>query len=296
MIVIPPFYRDEEAIQHLKEKSAEFLESDNCNKAAKAAGRLPNIVMLYIDTISRPNLFRSLPNTIKFLEDFAAQSERPEFPATISQFLRIHAYVHHTKQNSRGMFTGSQNLTKLPFIWEDLKRAGYITMIADNSCVEWARKYGGRSSQPDISPNAVWCHKDYTRDPTVDYNLLKGSNSVKTRCISGKRTDEIMFEYGKTFDTQFHDVPRFSLLKFTEGHEITTRVITLIDDNLTDYLRSIDYNNTVVFLLSDHGNHMGYLSFLSTLYSFHVESVLPGLFIMAPKWYTHSSLVTNHLE
>lgn len=296
LIVIPPLYRDEEFVDILKKKNKEFIESENSNRAARSAGRTPNILMLYIDTISRPNLFRSLPKTIKFLEDFAKKSESPNFPATISQFLRIHAYVHHTEPNSRGMFTGTQNMSSLPFIWEDLKRAGYATFIADNSCVEWARKYGGRSSQPDFSPNSVWCHKDYTRDPDTDYNLLKGPNSVKTRCISGLRTDELMFGFAETFDKQYADVPRFSLLKFTEGHEVTTRVVTLIDDNLTYYLENVDYNNTVVFLLSDHGNHMGYLSFISALYSFHLESILPGLFIMAPKWITQSPLTNNHLE
>lgn len=297
LLVVPPFYRDEEYVSELKRANKAFLASESSNRITSSVGKSPNIVMLYIDTISRPNLFRSLPKTIRFLEEFAENSEKADFPATISQFLRIHAFVHHTEPNSRGMFTGSQNLTALPFIWEELRgRAGYATMIADNSCVEWARKYGGRSSQPDFSPNSVWCHGDYTMDPNVDYSLLKGPNSIKTRCISGMRTDEIMFEFAKTFDRTFEDVPKFSLLKFTEGHEITTRVVTLIDDDLTEYLKGVDYNNTVVFLLSDHGNHMGYLSFVSFLYSFHVESILPGLFVMAPKWMTQNQLVSNHLE
>lgn len=267
-VVIPPF-----------QLNTTLLEESEA--AAQATGKRPrvSIVMIYLDAVSRPAMHRSLPKSMKFLESLA---QDPKSPASVHQFLRAHSYVHNTAPNSRGMFTGTQYTSTKPYLWESLKEAGYITMIVDNTCVEWAVKYGGRSSQPDIAPNAIWCHDDYTIVTDDDYNFVKGTSSIVRRCLLGNQTDELGFQFQKNFERTYRDQSRFSLLKFTEGHEISTSVIMTVDDGLEDYLRSVDFNSTVVMLLSDHGNHMGFL--LKAFYSFYVESYLPGLFLVTPKW------------
>lgn len=113
-----------------------------------------------------------------------------------------------------------------------------------------------------------------------------GPFALKARCMYGKHVHQWVLDYFAKFWRSYADVPRFGIAAFIEGHEGTGEVINLVDTDLASFLRDadlIDYNSTVVFLVSDHGHHM------SLWWTLHAESAvrenaLPLLHMIAPNW------------
>jgi hypothetical protein len=113
-----------------------------------------------------------------------------------------------------------------------------------------------------------------------------GPFALKARCMYGKHVHQWVLDYFAKFWRSYVDVPRFGIAAFIEGHEGTGEVINLVDTDLASFLRDadlIDYNSTVVFLVSDHGHHM------SLWWTMHAESAvkenaLPLLHMIAPNW------------
>lgn len=55
---------------------------------------------------------------------------------------------------------------------------------------------------------------------------------------------------------------------FNEGHEGTGEVIGLVDEDLVEFMEEIDYENSIVFIVSDHGLHM------NIMFAFREQSVI----------------------
>ena len=65
-----------------------------------------------------------------------------------------------------------------------------------------------------------------------------------------------MKKFLKKYDNS--ERPWFAWMQFTEAHGPSMNQARFVDKDLAHFLRNdINYNNTVVVLLSDHGLHMG---------------------------------------
>jgi len=93
-----------------------------------------------------------------------------------------------------------------------------------------------------------------------------------------------MFDYLKKFSKSYEDVPKFILASFIEAHESTGDVIKLVDKDFAEYLTTINFNDTAVFIVSDHGLHSG-LNFMLDTYSARIENSLALFYLLLPNWY-----------
>ncbi|KAH3764368.1 type I phosphodiesterase/nucleotide pyrophosphatase [Pelomyxa schiedti] len=242
------------------------------------AGAVPNIIFVFVDAVSRSAWHRKFSSTLAFLEGLKNSPN-----AEVFQFLRFHSIAHKTRDNSRAMFTGN---IEDPFatIWE-LIDDKYVTGIVDNTCHEWSANYlFGRSSIADHRLNSLWCTPEYNGNGRMEsYNLLRGPWSAQRRCIAGQLVHDLAFKYANLFLDAYKDQQKFLLLKFTEGHEPTGMIVGMLDDPLATFLSTLDFNTTALIMVSDHGLHMG------PLFSFgltsQLESLLPGWFMVLPKWW-----------
>jgi len=93
-----------------------------------------NILLIYIDAMSRRQFFRSLPKTKKLMEKLHKSGKMH-----LNQFFRYGVVGYNTYANSLGLFAGVQ-ITKgkrgLP-IWEDYRNNGYVSGEADDQCEDW---------------------------------------------------------------------------------------------------------------------------------------------------------------
>ena len=102
-----------------------------------------------------------------------------------------------------------------------------------------------------------------------------------------------MLRYLDQFWNNYRDVPKFAVAAFTEGHEGTSEVVGLLDEDIYQTLSnsSLSLNDTIVLmgeyflynavcqcpyacLVSDHGLHMGLYFGLQTE-SALLENALP---------------------
>lgn len=153
-----------------------------------------------------------------------------------------------------------------------------------------------------------------------------GSTSIKPHCLSGSHLSWHMMDWLDAFmDTYYKQQRKFFVSGvFLEGHEGRTRqrnfgllcmsqpdsvclcclfigsteVIATLDERYSKFLdpatSRIDYNKTAVFLMADHGLHMGlnYIFFDNA----HVEEVQPFSAVILPAWYLrkHGSKMTEN--
>lgn len=157
--------------------------------SSQPMNRVPkNVLVLFLDAVSRQGFYRNFPQTMQVLERLQVQGK-----TEVTQFFRYMAIGHSTRNNARAMFTGNNSVTKRATVWETISPY-YLTTIVDNSCVEWAKKYLGRNSIPDLSLNAPWCMVEYNGNRSDTYELLTGPWSIQRRCLCGRPVHEYSFE------------------------------------------------------------------------------------------------------
>lgn len=99
--------------------------------------------------------------------------------------------------------------------------------------------------------------------------MNKGNCAIFRRCLYGLDTFDYLFNYSKLFWRTYNGSRRFLRFQSQYSHEATGELINLMDGPLTKFLDDLmvsgDLNDTILFLFSDHGNHMAiHLSLLPT--------------------------------
>jgi len=169
-------------------------------------------------------------------------------------------------------------------MWDTFYDTGFVTATADDSCLDWSAKYQKQHTyKVDHQFASPFCLPE-VHPLENPHGNMKGPFSILRRCLTGKYVHTYVFNYLQQFLYNYHDVPKFAFAAFNEGHEGTGDVIGLVDDDLVEFLEILDYNNTALFLVSDHGLHM------HPLFAFGAQSTVQenafALLITAfPNWF-----------
>lgn len=85
-----------------------------------------NVLILYIDNLSRNNFLRKLPKTSEWLTQFV---DAPENPFELFQFFRYTSVDPHTRLNNNAMYFGEIGPVKNTSnnVFEQFSKNGYIT-------------------------------------------------------------------------------------------------------------------------------------------------------------------------
>ena len=234
---------------------------------------LLNVVTLFIDSVSRAQFHRRLPRTKKVLEAIATAQDSK---ADLYEFERYHAVGFNTLPNTRALWAGLDekdgNVTGPP-IWEQYRKAGYVTARADPMCQDWEMYYEGARRQGEVVRAASEAALDHEYiaplcfPPTLPVGKhmsgnFAGSTSIKARCVSDTHVGWHLLDWGSDFIRHYDGKRPFYLNEaFMEGHEGSMEVLRTLDSRLAALLdpatSPIDFETTVVVLISDHGPLMG---------------------------------------
>ena len=85
-----------------------------------------NVLIIYIDNVSRSHFFRRMPKTIAFLEQFYS-NEDSEFD--IAQFFRYHSSYFNTLRSNNALFYGQNEFITDPetSVFDAFAQNGYMT-------------------------------------------------------------------------------------------------------------------------------------------------------------------------
>jgi hypothetical protein len=242
-----------------------------------------NLIVFQIDTLSRAHFMRRMKKTVKKLEKLNKTQDFEVF-----QMFRLSTIGYNTEINTKALYTGSQfrsSRSGRP-IWDIFKEQGNCVLYLNGFCEDWTSRFLKKMpSGMDYFMFQPWCHPEYT-PVNKTFSNFDGVNSMRRRCINGKKVHERLFEYLKDFWKTHSDYGKMVLSPLQESHEASMDVISTLDPGMSDFLdwleSSNELNNTVVLITSDHGAHMSLYYVFSEIGK--LEHKLPGMFFIFPKW------------
>ena len=237
-----------------------------------------NILILYIDSVSRINALRQLKKTINFFNKFISYKggNNKKFPNEkfrSFQFFKYHAFDGHTTENFPKLFYGNDKSAKdLVRINKYIKENGFVTCFSADYCAKDVTRSGH-----DLSKDELYDHQLVLCDPN-----LPDFNSLRKRCLYGKLNSYHLYEYTNQFWRKYPNNKKFALITSLDGHEGTLEIIKYTDEVIYDFLNSLYNDNllkdSTIILMSDHGCTMPSVYYLYDFYK--IEGRLPMLYMI----------------
>ena len=233
------------------------------------------IYLLVLESLSRQNFFRSLPQTSRFLQSLPREN-LSLFDFSLSNTINI-----KTKANMMPILYGksfsdveseikilnTENTTTSPAytelqekysIWRYLSRLGYITMFSFDTIYDFLSTNTGKYLSVDVKFLNFW----KAGKKVFGYDDF----SPKQRCFGNKDSHWFGLEYARQYLETYEGHHRFAYLHLSPGHE-SNGVIRTLDKDLKFHLEQVFeyYKNTnedfLLLLMSDHGRGQGRLEF-----------------------------------
>ena len=239
-----------------------------------------NIMIIFIDSVSRANSIRQMKKTLSFFENFIRYNGgyHPNYPNEIFhsfQFFKYHSFKYHISGNFPRIFYGndiSKTNSNFVLFTRYFKENGYITNYNSDSC----QKDNTRTFH-NLTDSEVYDHQFLLCDPStpVFYSTLK-------KCLHSKTNAEHLFNYSNQFWRSYRDNRKLSVIILNDGHEGTLEALKYTDIIIFNYLNSLFQDNLLkdssVILLSDHGVVM---PSIYSIYDFYIKEMkLPMLYLL----------------
>ena len=261
-----------------------------------------NILHIFIDTVSRQRVYRTMKKTVEILKKYHfSRNEK----IRVYEFFRHHALAGYTWPNLMSSMYGSIDDSLIYYsgmynqhrkrIETFAKEKGYITGFANNFCnvneKELEKRIGftiERQYVDPLFPDHEFVHPgcDYNSFPKRSFGFLydRGPFSSARKCFMKRDTSEYSFQYMFDFFNTYKEERKYFKLRMIDPHEGTEELTRLIDQQVADmFTRMIDaghMDNTLVHFYSDHGDHMNFL--ISDTESYANEKFNPFLYVMMP--------------
>lgn len=264
-----------------------------------------NVVVLFLDSTSRHQFHRMLPRTRAAIESLVTTQGSRVF-----EMFRYHTVGLNTGPNTLAMWAGlSAHNTIEPSagpIWEQFERAGYTAGRIDPMCQDWDAYYLQSSfgpsadsliTTPRISHESIaWsCLPPYLPVSKEANGNFAGAYSLTARCLSDSHVGWHTLDIANDFIRQYNNRAPFYLhATFMEAHEGSGAVLATLDPALAAFLdpraspspSQINWQNTAVVIVADHGELMGLRSVLSENGRVSAASPL-GVVIVPEAWADH---------
>ena len=251
-----------------------------------------NVLIVYLDAVSRNLFHRKMHKLAKFIEQFMPYNlNEKEKPYTSFQFLKYNTLRDLTFPNIKAMFYGVDLDDKFGInVLKYFKKQGYVTGHTGTTCGREIISVNNAITGKYLDYD-VWDHENIALFCDLNffgpgYTLEKGVASYLKRCLYGKYAFEYMIEYNKQFWEAYSDNKKFFRIHFNEAHEGSMELVTYLADPLYEFVKYFFENNllndTFMLVVSDHGNHIvGPWTFLRPQ-DYVLESTLATLFFIMP--------------
>ena len=157
-----------------------------------------NILVIYIDSVSRAYSIRKLKKTLHFIEQFMSykggyNEKYPSENYHSFQFFKYHSFKAYTRYNYMQIFYGNAfgkiSSKKIVRITKYCKQNGYITGYINDMCLREPTNTGHKMNYEEIGD-----HEMIICDPN-----MKSVHSHTKRCLYDKLSTEHAYEYGNQF-------------------------------------------------------------------------------------------------
>ena len=276
--IVVDFTKDPLGEFHINIKYNQSLSKERKNLENKTFPYSQNIIIIYIDSVSRANSMRQLNKTLSFFEKFISfkggfNEKYPDEKFHSFQFFKYHSFEGRTAGNYPRLYYGNKreakNIVRINYYF---KNNGYIT----NYCCDLCKKDNSRTLH-DASLNELYDYQLLLCDPNVE----RYHKPIK-KCLYGNNDVSYLFNYSEKFWRIYKNNRKFSSIIINGAHEGTMEVLKYYDDIIYNYLVSLYNDNLLkessIFLLSDHGVGLQSIYYMFDFYIY--ENNLPMLYII----------------
>lgn len=236
-----------------------------------------NLIILYIDSVSRNNALRQLKSTTKFFKKFlpfhgAFNKKYPNENFHSFEFFKYHSFLGHTANNYPKLFYGRNRGKNIIRITKYMKDLGYVTCFSNADCQRDSIR-----SLHNFSDKEICDHEMIICDP----NMMSLTTNKK-RCLYNKLTSAYQYDYGNQFFRKYKKNRKFLSILNNSGHEGTLESLKYEDEIIYKFLINLFNDNllkdTSIILMSDHGVVLPSIYYFVDFYQ--IEASLPMLFMI----------------
>jgi len=236
-----------------------------------------NVYIIGIDSVSRLNLIRSMPNTYNQLS---------------KDWVELKGYNkvgYNTFPNLMAVTTGSNvsyvldydPLDSCNFIWKNLSKRGYVTMYAEDE-----PKYNTFNYVRFGFLHAPTDHYMCPFFVASEMFIEKYPQKPFYRCLGPEYIVDHLFNYLFDFTVEYQENPKFALLWSNSFSHKDSNGPSALDDKYVTFFDKIKelgvYESSLIVFLSDHGARFG--DFRQTHVGW-MEEMLPFIFFRFPEWW-----------
>ncbi|XP_078679441.1 uncharacterized protein LOC144915075 [Branchiostoma floridae x Branchiostoma belcheri] len=276
--------------ENLVEDKRAIIEKEGRMK--KALGHGMNVLMVGVDSTSRMNFMRKLPQTFKYftetLEGHVLKGYHVIGDGTTAQFLGMLSGFHEEElPNAKTGVANSTTCDVFPLVWKKFRRMGYTTMHAEDEA--WSGTFTFRIRGFEEQPT-----DHYMRTFWVAQEQLPESD--EWYCFGATPKHHYTLKYARDFVEAYHDIPKFAIAFHTELSHDSLNMVQVADEDILTLIKSWKdkgyLDNTVFILFADHGARYGGLR---KLLQGRLEERLPFFGIAVPPWVKkrHPEIVRN---
>ncbi|CAJ0946689.1 unnamed protein product, partial [Mesorhabditis belari] len=275
------------------------LSSETGKSYSRDFSTRPSVLIIGIDGVSRSNFVRQMPKTLKTMSDMnfvtlESYSKLGDntFPNLCAMMLGKRGYFSEEFPSEVEDGWGVNYDSWTEFMWRRFGRDGYATMFSEDR-PEWSTfSYKERSHGFVARPPTDHYQRPYFLSIYDTTEMLRSS----TQCFGETPLHMLQLDYIESFMKTYRDlsIPFFTLFWNVELSHEYLNTLKVADDDFSAFLtRNTDlWENTVVILLSDHGNR--YDAIRETVVG-RMESRLPIMSIRLPELLTkkHPKMLSN---
>ncbi|XP_035446766.2 uncharacterized protein LOC118273736 isoform X2 [Spodoptera frugiperda] len=255
-----------------------------------------NVIIMGMDSISRLNLYRTMPKTLAYLKDKGAiellgynKVDDNTFPNLTPMLLGI----KETDLKRTCWPNRNANFDNCPFIWQWFKEAGFQTALGEDSAKLGTfnfLRHGFIKSPTDYYIRTFIYEAEKNVGNTLDFNSYI--------CMGNKYFYKVLLDYIQDLTALLKNSKLFGFFwEVSMSHDYLTYPMAM-DASYESFLKRLDSDNyldkTVLILLSDHGMRWGTIRLTK---QGRLEERLPFVHILLPPSFKKNySLAYNNLK
>ncbi|XP_069997397.1 uncharacterized protein [Penaeus vannamei] len=220
-----------------------------------ADGLRVNYLMIGFDSLSRNTFIRTLPKSYAFLSDVLGAQVLEGYnivgDGTPQQLIPILTGKTELElpETRRRMGKQAQYVNSYPFVWDDFKKNGYVTMFAEDQphIGTFTYRLRGFDAPPThhyMRPFFVSVYPEYKDHPKL--------------CLRNTPRHKVFFRYIEDFMAEYKSEPKFAFAFHSELSHDDFNLVSVADNDLLALLTSLrdqgHLNDTILVLMSDHGH------------------------------------------
>ncbi|PSN54628.1 hypothetical protein C0J52_10831 [Blattella germanica] len=255
-----------------------------------------SVLVVGMDSVSRMNFHRQMPNTSMFLKKMDAIELLGYNKIDDNTFLNLVAVLSGftEKEIAKSCWSGKGYFDECHWVWENYSMAGYRTAFGEDASDMGLFTYmrPGFKEQPtdyNLRPFMYSSEEDigYNKDPYCKV------------CLGSEMTIVVLLRYITKYAQTMAAKNSFA---FFWGSSLSHDFLNypslgddLYEDFFSNLINSGYLNNTVLIFMSDHGMRWGDIR---KTYQGRLEERLPFVFFVFPKWFKekYPAAVTNLRE